>query len=54
MPAEHRNGTGVFERRARQRLELGLEHCTLLLVELELVEPFGDREPVEAGEPVER
>ena len=53
MPAQDRDRAGVLERCVRQRLELRLEHGTLLLAQLELVEPVGDRQPVEPRQHVQ-
>ena len=52
VPAEHRHGARLVERRVGQRLELGVQHLVLLVREVELRHPLGDREAVEAREPV--
>ena len=52
MPAEDADGAGLIEPAVRDGLELGREDVALLVVQLELVEPLGDRLAVEAREPV--
>jgi hypothetical protein len=54
MRAQHGDGSDLVEWSARQGLELRLEHGSLLRVEVELLDPLGDRQPVETGQLVER
>ena len=50
VPAQDRHGARLGERAVGDRLELGGQHVALLLVELELGEPLGDRQPIEPRE----
>ena len=52
MPAEDADGAGLVEPAVGDGLELGREDVALLVVQVELVEPLGDRLVVEAREPV--
>ena len=54
VPAQDRHSSRLRQRPVCDRLELGLQHVALLLVEVELLDPLGDREPVEARELVQR
>src|SRR4029077_971253 len=54
VPAQDRGRAGVLERAVRERLELGPQYVALLVRELELGDPLGDRQTIEALEALDR
>ena len=54
VPAKNADRPGVVQPAVGQRLQLSPQHVALFRVELELVDPLGDRKRVEAGQQVDR
>ena len=54
VPAKHADGAGLVQRAVGERLQLGPQHLAVLVVEVELVHPLGDREPVDPRQLLDR
>ena len=54
VPAKHAGGARLVQRAVGERLQLSPQHLAVLVVEVELVHPLGDREPVDPRQLIDR